>query len=147
VTAVQWKLDPREEEFVRTLLEAPYPCCLTSLDEDGRPYAVVVWCALDDNRLTINAAEGRWLRNLRRDPRTSLVIVDTDNILRHVSVQGRVVSIEPDTGYAHIDSLSEAYESRRYQYSRPEDVPRFRLVVEPDRIRTLDLTPAKGGVR
>jgi PPOX class probable F420-dependent enzyme len=130
------------DEFVREMLTAPHPCCLTSLDEDGRPYGVVVWCALDGDRFTVNAADGHWLGNLRRDPRVSLVIVDTDNILRHVAVQGTVIEIEPDVGYAHIDLLSRAYEGRPYQYSHPEDVPRYRLAIEPDRIRTLDLEPA-----
>lgn len=133
--------------FVREMLAAPYPCCLTSLDEDGRPYAVVVWCALDGDRFTVNAAESHWLRNLRRDPRVSLAIVDTGNILRHVAVEGTVVEIEPDEGYAHIDSLSQAYEGRPYRYSSPEEVPRYRLVIEPDRVRTLDLEPAAGRIR
>lgn len=135
------------DEFVRKMLAAPHPCCLTSLDEDGRPYGVVVWCALDGERFTVNAADGRWLTNLRRDPRVSLVIVDTDNILRHVAVEGTVVEIEPDEGYSHIDSLSQLYEGRPYQYSYPEDVPRYRLVIEPDRLRTLNLEPAAERIR
>ncbi len=126
-------------EIVAELLDGPYPCALTSLDGDGSPYSVVVWCGRAEGRITVNAAEGLWLRNLRRDPRLSLVVVDTRNILRHVNVQGRVTEIAPDTDYAHIDSLSEIYEGRPYAYSTPEDVPRFRVVIEPLRIRTLDL--------
>jgi PPOX class probable F420-dependent enzyme len=135
------------DPFVREMLAAAHPCCLTSLDRDGRPYGVVVWCALDGGRFTVNAGDGHWLANLRRDPRVSLVIVDTENILRHVAVQGTVVAIEPDPDYAHIDSLSQAYEKRPYQYSLPEDEPRYRLEVEPDRIRTLDFAPAEERIR
>jgi PPOX class probable F420-dependent enzyme len=136
-----------EDAFVTEFLQAPFPCCLTSLDKDGRPYSVVVWCAPDGERITVNAAEGLWLRNLRRDPRVALVIVDTGNILRHVNVQGTVVDIQPDEGYAHIDALSRIYEGRRYQYSFPEDIPRFKVTIEPDRIRTLDLEPPEEEVR
>jgi PPOX class probable F420-dependent enzyme len=136
-----------EDGFVAEFLQAPFPCCLTSLDKDGRPYSVVVWCAPDGERITVNAAEGLWLRNLRRDPRVALVIVDTGNILRHVNVQGTVVDIQPDEGYAHIDALSRIYEGRRYQYSFPEDIPRFKVTIEPDRIRTLDLEPPEEEVR
>lgn len=134
-------VDLLDDRFVQELLAAPFPCCIATLDPDGRPYAVTVWCASEDGRVTVNAAEGRWLRNLRRDPRVSLLVVDTGNILRHVSIQGRVIAIEPDGDYAHIDSLSRIYERRSYQYSRPEDVPRFRLTIEPERVRTLDLEP------
>jgi PPOX class probable F420-dependent enzyme len=129
-------------EIVDELLQGPYPCALTTLDRDGQPYSVIVWCGQTDGRITVNAAEGKWLANLRRDPRLSLVVVDTENILRHVNVQGRVAEIAPDTEYAHIDSLSEVYEGRPYAYSTPEDEPRFRVEIEPLRIRTLDLPPA-----
>lgn len=129
------------DRFVREMLAAALPCSITTLDRDGSPYGVVVWCALDGERFTVNAGDGRWLANLRRDPRVSLVIVDTENILRHVAVQGIVVEIEPDRDYAHIDSLSRLYEGRAYQYSSPADLPRYRIVIEPARIRTLDDTP------
>lgn len=136
-----------DDGFVSEMLASALPCCLTSLDPDGSPYGVVVWCALDANRFTVNAGEGRWLTNLRRDPRVSLVIVDTQNILRHVAVQGRVVAIEADRDYEHIDSLSRAYEERRYQYSQPEDAPRYRIEIEPERVRTVDLAPPAQAIR
>ncbi len=90
--------------------------------------------------MTVNAAEGRWLANIRRDPRVSLVVVDTAEILRHVGIDGRVVAIEPDSDYAHIDSLSLIYEGRRYAYSTPEEEPRFKVTIEPLRTRALDLS-------
>jgi hypothetical protein len=130
-----------DPKLVEELFAGPYPCSLTSLREDGSPYSVVVWTAREGERFTVNAAEGRWLSNLRRDPRLSLVVVDTNNILRHVAVDGVVASIAPDSGYAHIDSLSLVYERRRYAYSTPDEVPRFRVEIEPLRIRTLDLPP------
>ena len=130
--------DPR---LVEELFAGPHPCCLTTLGAAGDPYSVVVWCARDGDRVTVNAAESRWLENLRRDPRVALVVVDTENILRHVSVDGVVAAIVPDTDYAHIDSLSLIYEGRRYQYSTPEDVPRFRVEIEARRIRTVDISP------
>jgi hypothetical protein len=69
------------------------------------------------------------------------VIVDTGNILRHVSITGRVSEISLDERYAHINSLSEVYEGRPYAYSTPEDVPRFRVEIEVLKVRTLDLAP------
>jgi Pyridoxamine 5'-phosphate oxidase len=125
--------------IVDELLDGPYPCAITTLDRAGDPYSVIVWCGRDADRITVNAAEGLWLRNLRRDPRLSLVVVDTRNILRHVNVQGRVADIAVDSDYAHINALSEIYEGRPYAYSTPKEVQRFRVEVEPLRIRTLDL--------
>ena len=99
-------------DLVAELLEGPYPCCLTTLRSDGAPYGVVVWCAPEGEMVTVNATDCRWLENIRRDPRVSLVVVDTANILRHVGIDGLVVSIEPDEGHAHMDSLSQIYEGR-----------------------------------
>jgi hypothetical protein len=123
------------------LLDGPFPCTLTSLDGGGGPYGVVVWCGRLGDAVGVNAGEGVWLRNLRRDPRVGLVVVDTRNILRHVSISGRVSEISPDSDYAHIDSLSEVYEGRPYAYSTPEEVPRFRVEIEVLKVRTLDLAP------
>jgi PPOX class probable F420-dependent enzyme len=130
-----------DERLIEALVGGPNPCCLTTLREDGSPYSVVVWCGRDGDRFTVNAADGRWLDNLRRDRRVSFVVVDTANILRHVGVDGRVVEIEPDEDYEHIDELSMVYMGGPYRWSRPEDVPRFRVVIEADRIRTVDIPP------
>ncbi|MGZ8667529.1 MAG: pyridoxamine 5'-phosphate oxidase family protein [Solirubrobacterales bacterium] len=127
-------------DLVSELLEGPYPCCLTTLRAEGDPYAVVVWCAPEGERVTVNATEGRWLANIRRDPRVSLVIVDPAEILRHVGIDGRVVAIEPDRDHAHIDSLSQLYEGRPYAYSTSEEEPHFKLTIEPLRIRAFDLS-------
>ena len=121
------------------LLEGPFPCCLTTLEKDGAPYSVVVWCGRDGERVTVNATHGRWLRNLRRDPRVSLVVVHTDNILRYVAVQGTVARIEPDEGYGHMNTLSRVYEGRDYAYSTPEEVERFRIEIVRASTRVVDI--------
>jgi PPOX class probable F420-dependent enzyme len=136
-----------DEKLIEELLDGPYPCCLTTLRADGSPYSVVVWCGRDGDRFTVNAAEGRWLDNIRRDPRVSFVVVDTANILRHVGVDGVAVAVEPDEDYAHIDNLSLTYMGGKYQWSTPEDVPRFKVVVEPRRIRAVDILPPEDEIR
>jgi PPOX class probable F420-dependent enzyme len=136
-----------DDKLIAELVDGPNPCCLTTLRRDGSPYSVVVWCGREGDRFTVNATEGRWLDNIRRDPRVSFVVVDAADILRHVGVDGVVVAVEPDEDYAHIDSLSRIYMGGRYQWSTPEDVPRFKLVIEPKRIRTVDIPPPDGEIR
>ena len=130
--------------IVEELLSGPYPCFLATIGEDGRPYAVVVWCGPEGDRVTVNAAEGRWLRNLRRDPRVSIVVLDTANILRHAAMQGTVTSIDPDCDYSHINSLSQVYEGRPYAYETPLEAARFKVTIEPRAIRTFELPPPDG---
>jgi len=129
-----------DQKLIAELGDGPYPCILTTLREDGSPYGVVVWCGREDGRFTVNSDESsRWLANVRRDPRVALVIVDTDNILRHLGIDGRVVSIEPDDEYAHIDSLSQIYMGRPYGWARPGEIDKYKLTIEPVRARTTDI--------
>jgi PPOX class probable F420-dependent enzyme len=136
-----------DDALVAELLDGPYPCCLSTLRADGSPYTVVVWCGRDGDRVAVNAAEGRWLANIRRDPRVSLVVVDTANILRHVGIDGIVVVIEPDAGYAHIDGLSRVYMGGAYQWSAPREEPRFKLVIEPRPTRAVDISLPESEIR
>jgi PPOX class probable F420-dependent enzyme len=133
--------EPRPAIFDE-LLAGPYPCCLTTLDGAGNPYSVVVWCGSFGDMVAVNATESVWLKNLHRDPRVSVLIVDTANILRYVSIRGRVADMTPDRDYAHINSLSEVYEGRPYAYSTPEDVPRYRVAITVDKLRTTDIATA-----
>ncbi len=126
-------------ELATELLEGPFPCCLTTLGEDGAPYSVVVWCGREGERVTVNATHGRWLANLRRDPRVSLLVVHTDSILRYVSIQGTVAEISLDEGYEHINALSQVYEGEPYRWSTPDQVERFRIAIEPASTRVVDL--------
>jgi Pyridoxamine 5'-phosphate oxidase len=48
---------------------------LTTLDPDGSPHPAVVHYQLEDDAIVINGrVDRRWVRNLRRDPRVSVVI-------------------------------------------------------------------------
>jgi hypothetical protein len=114
--------------IVDELLDGPYPCALTSLDRDGSPYSVVVWCQRAGDRIAVNAADGLWLRNLRRDPRVSLVVVDT-NILRHVNVRAAWWPSRRTAVRANRRALAD-HEGRPYAYSTPERSP-VRVEIEP----------------
>jgi len=133
--------EPRPAIFDE-LLAGPYPCCLTTLDGAGNPYGVVVWCGSFRDMVAVNATESVWLNNLRRDPRASLIIVDTRNILRYLSIRGRVADVTPDGDYAHINSLSEVSVSLNKDYSTHEDVPRYRVAIAIEKLRTTDIATA-----
>ena len=129
--------------IVDELLDGPYPCALTTLD--ARRQSPTAWssgAAGPTERITVNAADGLWLRNLRRDPRLSLVVVDTENILRHVNVQGAGRRDRARRRSTRTSTRSpRSTRGGPTPTRRPADVPRFRIEIEPLRIRTLDLSP------
>lgn len=130
------------------LLDRSLAAALTTLDPDGSPRSVMVWCDREGEQVSINAgAETTWFANVRRDSRLALIVHDPDNALRYVAVRGRVAEITPDPDYQHVDRLSERYEQRRYQYTRPSDVERLKLLVEVVSLRTHDHRPPPSGLR
>jgi hypothetical protein len=69
------------------------------------------------------------LRFMRRDPRVALTVFDGEDWGRHVSVLGRVVSIEEDVGLRDIDRLAVRYTGEPF---RTRDRRRFSAWVEVD---------------
>ena len=74
---------------------------------------------------------------LRRDPRVSLTVLEDGNWYHHVSLVGRVVSLEPDPDLRDIDRLALRYTGKPY---RKRDRPRFSAWLEPERWHAWPLT-------
>jgi PPOX class probable F420-dependent enzyme len=67
---------------------------LGTLMPDGSPQVTPVWCDLEGDHVVFNSAKGRQKdRNIRRDPRVALAIIDPDNPYRYLEIRGRVVEI------------------------------------------------------
>ncbi len=83
---------------------------LTTLMPDGSPQTTPVWIDYQNGELWVNSAVGRQKdRNMRRDPRVAIAIVDPDNPYRYVEVRGRVKEITENGADAHIDSMAKKY--------------------------------------
>jgi PPOX class probable F420-dependent enzyme len=85
---------------------------LATLMPDGSPHSIPVWGIVEDGRIgffTVNQGS-RKARNVARDPRVALSVIDEANPYRSAHVRGRVVEIaEGDTAQAVIDRMSERY--------------------------------------
>jgi PPOX class probable F420-dependent enzyme len=95
-------------------LSRPNPSVIATLRPDGSPHTAATWYLWEDGRLLVNMDEGRRrLDHLRADPRVSLTVL-ADDWYRHVTLQGRVTSLEDDPQLEHIDRLSRHYIGRPY---------------------------------
>jgi PPOX class probable F420-dependent enzyme len=106
---------------------------LATLMPDGSPQVSPVWFEFDGKHIVINSAKGRVKdRNMRRDPRVGLDIVDPDNPYRHLSIRGRVVDITENGADEHIDKLAKKYLGKdKYPFRTPTEV-RVVYTIEPD---------------
>jgi PPOX class probable F420-dependent enzyme len=97
---------------------------LGTLMPDGSPQVTPVWCDFDGQHVIFNSAKGRQKdRNVRRDPRVSLAVIDPENPYRYIEIRGRVVEITEDGADAHIDKMAKKYLGvDKYPYRKPEEV-------------------------
>jgi len=106
---------------------------LATLMADGSPHVSPVWVEYDGQRIVINTAKGRVKdRNMRRDARVSMDLVDPDNPYRHLSIRGRVVDISEKGADDHIDKLAKKYLNLdSYPRRKPGEV-RVIYKIEPE---------------
>jgi PPOX class probable F420-dependent enzyme len=120
----------------RELLENPKNFYIvTTLDEHGYPFSVVVWGDLEDGKVALNSAEGRrWPQNVRRNPRVEILVPDWENPYEYVRVRGRVVEDTHEGAYEHIDRLAKKYlGADEYPGHRPGE-QRVKFLVEPEKV-------------
>ena len=120
-------------EKYRDLFNKKAFASLGTLMPDGRPQVTPVWCDVEDDLVLINSAKGRQKdRNLRRDPRVSLAIIDPDNPYRYLELRGRVVEITEQGAAAHIDKMAKKYLGvDKYPYKNPNEI-RVIYKIQPD---------------
>jgi PPOX class probable F420-dependent enzyme len=82
----------------------------TTLMPDGSPQTTPVWVDHRDGQVWVNSAVGRLKdRNVRRDARVAVTIIDPDNPYRYVEVRGQVKEITESGADAHIDAMAKKY--------------------------------------
>ena len=83
---------------------------LATINKNGSPQVTPVWFDFDGTYIRVNSAIGRVKdKNMRRDPRVALSILDPDNPYRYLAVRGRVVKITEDGAVEHINALAKKY--------------------------------------
>jgi PPOX class probable F420-dependent enzyme len=118
----------------RAFLENPFVGVVTTLQRDGAPQSTVVWVDVDDEGVSVNTAYGRVKpRNLARDPRISLVVVDPEDAYRWLKLAGTATLVDEGAD-AQIDRLSQKYTGRDVYASRQPGEQRVSVRITPDRI-------------
>ena len=111
---------------------------LGTIMSDGSPQVTPVWVDYDGKHVRFNSALGRVKdRNVRRDPRVSLSILDPENPYRYLAIRGRVVEITQNGADEHINSLTQKYLGQPvYPYGQAGEV-RVLYKIEPEKVASL----------
>jgi PPOX class probable F420-dependent enzyme len=120
------------------LTSKPALANLATLNPDGSPQVTPVWVDFDGSSIIVNTARGRVkAKNLARDPRVALAIVDPGNPLRHIAVQGRVTEMTEKGGDAHIDKMAKKYLGKDTYPGRTPGEVRVIVRIAPVKVTTM----------
>ena len=121
---------PLSDEALR-LLDGRNYAVLATVNPDGSPQTSVMWVGRDGDDLLFSTVEGRIKhRNMLRDSRVSVSVIDSADPENYVELRGRV-SITPDIGRRLDTLLSWKYEGKDPAEDRPGAVRVVvRMVVE-----------------
>jgi PPOX class probable F420-dependent enzyme len=124
----------------KKLLSEPAFCQVATLMADGSPQITQVWVDTDGEHILVNTAENRQkTRNVRRDPRVAVNVVDPNNAWRLASVRGKVVDVTTDGADDLIDRLAQKYLGQeKYPSRRPGEV-RVTLKIAPEKVNEVGL--------
>ena len=118
-----------------TMLQERQYAHMVTLMRDGSPQATVVWIDVepDGGHILVNSSENRLkTRNLRRDPRVSVSVLDPQDSRRFVILRGTVVELRKEGAPEHYRALSLKYNGR--QPARGDLDDRRILRIKPDHV-------------
>jgi PPOX class probable F420-dependent enzyme len=108
---------------------------LATVNPNGSPQVTPVWFDFDGKYIRVNSARGRVKdKNMRRDPRVALSILDPDNPYRYLAIRGRVIKITEDGAVDHINALAKKYRGMETYRGRSPGEVRVMYVIEPRRV-------------
>jgi len=137
----------------RDLVECPRVAVLTTTMVDGSPQTSPVWCDFNGSHVRINTMRGfAKERNMRREPRVTLLCYDPQRPLRYLEIRGTVVEMTDDGAMEHLDALASKYLGRPVRYFGDVIPERFSesevpvlCLIRPDRVVAVDGTGPGAG--
>lgn len=111
---------------------------IATIMKDGSPQLSPVWADMEEDHVLVNTAEGRIKhKNVLRDPRVAISVVDNNNPLNMTTMRGKVVEIIPDYQYQHANRLTKKYMGKdKYPFRQPGE-KRIILKILPEKVYVL----------
>ncbi len=115
------------------LLQTTALAHVATIGPHGKPQSNPVWFGWDREYVMFSQTKTRQkYRNIQRDSRVALSLVDPENPYRYLEIRGQVDRIEEDPDLAFIDSMAKKYLGMdQYPYHQPGD-ERVVIFVRPE---------------
>jgi len=136
------KSDSITDTSIAKLFEGKNFAFLATLMKDGTPHVTPTWADIDksNNIILINTAKGRVKhRNISRDPRVGISVIDSSNPYHMVSVRGKVIEqINGKEADEHIDKLAKKYLGKDKYPGRASGEERLLLRIKPQHVARME---------
>ena len=120
---------------VTALLDGKNFAFVATLMKDGSPQITPTWIDIENNIILVNTAEGRIKhKNVSRDPRVAVSVVDEKNPYNMITIRGRVVEQTTTGADEHIDKLAKKYLGADKYPFRSSTEKRIILKIKPENI-------------
>jgi len=94
----------------RGLFDGDACVALTTIMPDGQPQITPVWCNLDRDYVLINTMRGfRKEKNIRENPKVTLLTFNPKQPLHSIEIRGIVVEMTEEGALEHLDYLTQLY--------------------------------------
>ena len=119
-------------DSVKKLIESKVYANVATLMPDGSPQVTQTWVDRDGDAILINTFEGSQKhRNVTRNPKVALDIVDPSNAYNVAMIRGRVSEVTFEGAEEHIDEMAKKYLGQdKYQMRQP-GIRRVLIKIEP----------------
>ncbi|HXX66634.1 MAG TPA: PPOX class F420-dependent oxidoreductase [Polyangiaceae bacterium] len=126
------------DKFLPVLTQKKALAHLATVMPDGSPQVTPVWFFYQNGKFVVNTARGRVKdRNMSRNARVALSIVDPDNPYAHLAVRGTIVRATEEGADANIDALAKKYLGQdKYPFRQPGEV-RVLYEIEPSSVSVM----------
>lgn len=129
---------PTLTDAQRALFDAKNFAHVATTNADGSPQVSPVWVAYDGTHVLFNSEKKRLkIKNLTRDGRVAVSVLDAENPYRYVEVRGKVVEITENGANDDIDRMCLKYTGNpKYPWHKPDDV-RVIVKILPEKIAAM----------
>jgi len=124
--------NPIIPEDYKDILDSTALAHVATVGPNGEPQNTPVWFDFDGEHLKFSQTKARQkYRNVGREPRIAISIVDPENDYRYIEVRGEVVRIDEDPNLDFINAMAKKYlDMDKYPFHQPGD-ERVVVVIEP----------------
>jgi PPOX class probable F420-dependent enzyme len=132
-----------EKKDMGRLFEGRNLAFISTLSKDGSPHITPVWADMEEDLTLVNTFEtSAKNKNIKKDPRITISVVENNNPHNMVSIKGRVIDQTAEGADEHLKKLAKRYLGIGKYYYRKPSHRRIILKIKPEKVMGLSIHPA-----